>query len=182
MPEQQIDDNLQQQIQKIRLLVFDCDGVLTDGRITVLPDGGESKSFDVRDGLGISLAIRAGLRTAIISGRASSALEHRARDLGIHHLHQKSDDKIDSLDSILKQESLTMAEVAYVGDDLVDLPVMRRVGVAIAVADAILEAKQAAHYVTSLPGGLGAVREAIELILRTQGKWESVVRHYIGEI
>jgi len=178
MPENLIDDHLRERIQKIRLLVFDCDGVLTDGRITFLPDGGQSKSFDVRDGLGISLAIRAGLRTAIISGRESSAVEHRARDLGIHHLRQKSTDKIESLDSILKQESLTMADVGYVGDDLVDIPVMRHVGVAIAVADAVAEAKQAAHYITSLPGGRGAVREAIELILKTQGKWESVTKHY----
>jgi len=184
MSEQQIDDKVREQIQKtrliqkIRLIVFDCDGVLTDGGITVLPDGQESKRFDVRDGLGINLAIRAGLKTAIITGRESSVVEHRAKDLGIHHIYQKSPDKTADLNSILQKESLSLAETAFVGDDLPDLAVMRRVGFAVAVGDAIPEVKLTADYVTSLPGGRGAVREAIELILRTQGKWESAIEHY----
>jgi 3-deoxy-D-manno-octulosonate 8-phosphate phosphatase (KDO 8-P phosphatase) len=162
-------DELETRAKAIRLLLMDCDGVMTDGRLWWTADGDEQKAFHVRDGLGIALCHRAGLRTGIISGRESSATRRRATELGMAYLRQNVRDKLTAFNEILRQARLSANECAYVGDDLVDLPIMRRAGLAIAVADAIEEAKAAAHYVTRHKGGCGAVREAVDLILRVQG-------------
>ena len=146
---------------------MDCDGVLTDGRIWLTPEGNEQKAFHVRDGQGIKLLHAAGIDTGVISGRNSDALAKRARELEMTFIRQQAGDKIAALNDILKAASVTEIECGYIGDDIADIPVMQRVGLAIAVADAAEETKQAAHYVTRLAGGCGAVREVADLILKT---------------
>ncbi len=160
---------------RIRLLLMDCDGVLTDGRIHLLDDGSEMKSFHVRDGQGLALWHRAGGLSGVVSGRASLALEVRARELGIHFVRQGVGDKVAAFESLLAEANVCAAEVAFIGDDLADVPLMRRVGFAVAVADACIEARRAAHHVTKKAGGHGAVRELIELLLRAQKKWRLLV-------
>ena len=164
---------------RIKLLLMDCDGVLTDGRLWLMADGDEQKTFHARDGQGISLFHRAGLKTGIISGRTSSAVERRAQELKMSYVRQEAKDKINALDEILAEAGASANECAYIGDDVADIPVMRRVGLAAAVADAVLETKQAAHYVTELNGGHGAVREVTDLILKAQGKWDEVMRRFL---
>lgn len=161
--------------RRIKLLLMDCDGVLTDGRLWLTEDDDEQKAFHARDGLGISLMHRAGLRTGIITGRKSTAVERRARDLKMSYVHQ-FEDKIKPLSEIIAEAGVSAEECAFVGDDLADIPPMRRVGFAAAVADAVEETKQAAHYVTCLNGGQGAVREVCELILKAQGRWEELMQ------
>jgi 3-deoxy-D-manno-octulosonate 8-phosphate phosphatase (KDO 8-P phosphatase) len=163
---------------KIKLIVMDCDGVLTDGRILLLPDGDETKWFDVKDGHAIVMAHRAGIRTAIISGRRSSAVRTRAKELGIAHLREMAWGKVDHLEAIMAEEEVTSQEVCYIGDDVVDIPVLRRVELGVAVGDAVEEAKDYSHLVTTRGGGSGAVREVIELILKAQGKWEEALERY----
>ena len=165
---------------RLRLLLLDCDGVLTDGRITLVEGGDELKSFHTRDGHGLVLLHRAGLASGIISGRTSSAVERRARDLGIRYVRQGELNKIVAFEEVLAEAGVTSEEVAFVGDDVVDVPLMRRSGLAIAVADATEETRAAAHYVTRLPGGLGAVREVCELILKAQGRWDGLMKRYTG--
>jgi 3-deoxy-D-manno-octulosonate 8-phosphate phosphatase (KDO 8-P phosphatase) len=160
------DTNLAARLARVRILLMDCDGVLTDGLIWLTSDGDEQKTFHVRDGQGIRLLHAAGIETGVISGRASGVLSRRARELEMAFVHQHADDKVKVLKQILKAASLTEAECAFIGDDLVDVPVMQRVSVAFAVADAVAEVKQAADYVTQLPGGRGAVREVADLILK----------------
>jgi 3-deoxy-D-manno-octulosonate 8-phosphate phosphatase (KDO 8-P phosphatase) len=155
---------------------MDCDGVLTDGLLWLTADNDEQKTFHARDGQGISLMHRAGLRTGIISGRKSTAVERRARDLKIAYVHQFAKDKIKALDEIIAEAGVSLEECAFVGDDLADIPVMHRIGLAVAVADAVDETKQAAQYVTELKGGRGAVREVCELILKSQGRWDGMIR------
>ncbi|HVA93542.1 MAG TPA: HAD hydrolase family protein [Candidatus Dormibacteraeota bacterium] len=161
--------------KKIRVLLMDVDGVLTDGRIWLLSrrDGtaSEIKGFSAYDGAGLKMARNAGLRTGVITGRESTAVAQRARECEIEFVFQKRATKIDALEEILRTAGAGDAEVAYVGDDLPDLPVLRRAGLAIAVANAAPEVKRAAHFVTVRRGGDGAVREVIELILKAQGKW-----------
>ena len=159
---------------------MDCDGVLTDGRLTLLADGDEQKTFHARDGQGISLFHRAGMKTGIISGRTSSAVERRAQDLEMSYVRQNAKDKIKALNEILTEAEVSSNECAYIGDDLADIPVMNRVGLAIAVADAVAETKQAAHYVSALNGGYGAVREVTDLILKAQGRWEELMERYLS--
>ena len=158
--------------QQVRLVALDVDGVLTDGGLHYDPEGREQKRFHVADGLGIKLLRRAGLEVAIISGRASPAVAARARELGIAHLHQGVEDKRALLDQLLARLELCPAQVAYMGDDLPDLPVLRVVGFPAAPADARPEVRQAARWVTSAPGGRGAVRELAEHLLKAQGKWD----------
>lgn len=158
---------------------MDCDGVLTDGRIWILESGEDQKAFHTRDGLGIDLLHRAGLRSGIISGRISSALERRAQSLGVSILWQGRDDKRQAFADTLVQARVTNEEVAFVGDDLTDLPLMVQSGLAVAVADAVAEVKAHAHYVTKANGGNGAVREVVELILKAQGRWEDLVKSYL---
>ncbi len=163
---------------KIRLLMMDVDGVLTDGRIIQDSLGHELKVFDVKDGHGIVMAHRAQLRTALISGRGSETITQRAQELGIELVFQKIWNKLEVFEKILVETKLAQEQVAYIGDDLVDIPLLRRVGLAAAVADAVDEVKAAAHLVTQRSGGRGAVREVIELILRAQGHWETLLERY----
>ena len=166
--------------QRIKLLLMDCDGVLTDGRLWLMVAGDEQKAFHVRDGQGISLCHRAGLRTGIITGRTSSAVERRAQGLKMSYVRQEAKDKIKALDEILADAGVTADECAYIGDDVGDIPVMHRVALAVAVADAVTETKQAAHYVTELKGGAGAVRAVCDLILKAQGKWDAVMERFLA--
>ena len=169
---------LQERARKIRILMMDVDGVLTDGRILRDSLGHELKSFDVKDGHGIVMVHRAQIKTALISGQQSEATARRAEELGIELVFQKVWNKLEAYERILADTQLTHAEVAYVGDDLIDIPLLRRVGLAVAVANAVDEVKAVAHLVTRRPGGQGAVREVIELILRAQGQWESLLERY----
>ena len=170
--------DLERRAKGIKLLLMDCDGVLTDGRLTLLADGDEQKTFHARDGHGIKLLHRAGLQTGIISGRASGAVERRAHELGIAYVRQNEKDKIRAFEELLGEGKVSADQCAFVGDDLPDIPVMLRVGLAVAVADAVEETKQAAHYITEHKGGRGAVRDVTELILKSQGRWEELMRRY----
>jgi 3-deoxy-D-manno-octulosonate 8-phosphate phosphatase (KDO 8-P phosphatase) len=169
---------LLERARKTRLLMMDVDGVLTDGRIIQDGHGHELKVFDVKDGHGIVMAHRAKLRTALISGRESETITRRAEELGIELVFQKIWNKLEVYEKILVDTELTHDEVAYIGDDLIDIPLLRRVGLAVAVADAVDEVKATAHLITQRPGGQGAVREVIELILRAQGHWDSLIARY----
>jgi len=159
---------------------MDCDGVLTDGRIWLLENGEDPKAFHTRDGLGIELLHRAGLRSGVISGRVSSALERRARGLGMSFIWQGREDKLQAFAETLAQAEVRNEEVAFVGDDLTDIPLMLRSGLAVAVADAAIETREHAHYVTNARGGRGAVREVVELILKSQGYWDGLVKGYLA--
>jgi 3-deoxy-D-manno-octulosonate 8-phosphate phosphatase (KDO 8-P phosphatase) len=165
---------------RIKLLLMDCDGVLTDGRITLLENGDEEKSFHTRDGHGLVLLHRAGLQSGIISGRTSTLVERRARDLGIAYVRQGTWDKIKDFAEVLAEAGVEENEVAYVGDDVTDIPLMHRCGFAVAVSDATAETRAAAHYTTTLPGGFGAIREVCELILKAQGRWPELMQRYVG--
>jgi 3-deoxy-D-manno-octulosonate 8-phosphate phosphatase (KDO 8-P phosphatase) len=169
---------VERRARRIRLLLMDCDGVLTDGRIELLENGDEQKTFHTRDGQGISLFHRAGLQTGIISGRTSGAVERRAQDLRMSYVQQSVKDKIAALNEILAQANLSADDCAYIGDDLNDVPVMVRVGLAVAVADATVETKQAAHFVTEQKGGHGAVREVTDFILKAQDRWKELMEPY----
>ena len=169
------------QLAKIRLLLLDVDGVMTDGRIIYDDLGGETKAFDVKDGHGIKLLQRAGIRVGIITGRQSTVVDRRAQELGIDLVYQGAKDKLVPFREVLLKTGLTADQVAYVGDDLPDLPVMRRVGFAVTVADAIEEVKPHVHYVTKHPGGRGAVREICDLLLKESGRWENVTSRYFAE-
>jgi 3-deoxy-D-manno-octulosonate 8-phosphate phosphatase (KDO 8-P phosphatase) len=170
---------IERRAARIRLLLMDCDGVLTDGRITLVGDGDEEKSFHVRDGHGIVLLHRAGLRSGIISGRTSTLVERRARELGMNYVKQGTWDKIKEFEEVLSEAGVAEEEVAFIGDDVTDIPLMQRSELAVAVADAAEETRRAAHYVTHLPGGFGAVREVCELILKAQGQWDDLMQRYI---
>jgi 3-deoxy-D-manno-octulosonate 8-phosphate phosphatase (KDO 8-P phosphatase) len=165
---------------KVSLLLLDCDGVLTDGRITLIGEADEQKSFHTRDGHGLVMLHRAGLRSGIISGRASTAVVRRAADLQITFLRQGSLNKIEAFEQLLAEADVDPANVCFVGDDVVDIPLMRRSGFAVAVADGSVDTRAAAHYVTRLPGGFGAVREVCELILKAQGKWDELMKRYLS--
>ncbi len=177
-PSAAIPPAIQQRAQKIRLLVLDVDGVLTDGRIIYTDAGEEIKCFHVRDGLGIRMLQQVGIKVAVITGRHSQVVAHRAQNLQIDHVFQGVRDKTAVLQTLQSQLALTAPETAAVGDDLVDLGMMQRAGLAIAVADAPPEVQARAHWVTSLPGGQGAVRELAEMILKAQGHWQDLLRRY----
>lgn len=163
----------------IKLLLMDCDGVLTDGRLWLLENGDEHKSFHTHDGLGLALFHRAGLKSGIISGRTSTAVERRARELGVEFVHQGDPDKLEAFEQVLRQAGVDENEVAFIGDDLPDIPLMKRSELAVAVADAVDETRLAAHYVTRAEGGRGAVREVVEIILKSQGRWNDLVDEYL---
>ena len=165
--------------KQIKVVLMDVDGTLTTGAVTLLsqPDGSalEIKTFDAHDGQGLTLARTAGLRTGVITGRESPALRRRARELDIEFVYEKQPHKIAAYEEILKKSGAQESEVAFLGDDLPDLTVMRRVGLAVAVGDATPEVKRAAHYVTKAVGGRGAARELVELILKSKGIWEEMI-------
>lgn len=162
----------------IRLLVMDVDGILTDGRVIYTAGGETQVAFDIQDGHGIKLALRVGLTLAIITGRESEVVARRARELGIAELHQKALDKLVVFQDLVARRGLTFGEVACMGDDVLDLPLLLRAGLAITVPGAVDEVRAAAHYVTRRSGGRGAVREAIELLLKAQGHWAAVMERY----
>jgi 3-deoxy-D-manno-octulosonate 8-phosphate phosphatase (KDO 8-P phosphatase) len=160
------------------MMVFDVDGVLTDGSLYFGDDGQEYKAFNSRDGHGIKMLRASGVEPAIITGRTSQVVLFRARNLGIVHLYQGADDKLEAFGQLLAGVNLAPEQIAYMGDDLVDLPVMRRCGLAITVPDAPDEVKARSHYVTLAEAGRGAAREACELIMRTQGTWAEQLALY----
>lgn len=171
-----IDSAVHQRARRVKMLVMDVDGVLTDGRILYGADGAEIEAFFVRDGLGVRAAQRAGLVTAIVTGRASEAVARRAKELGISEIHQGVPNKIQTYEALLRRHGLTDEAVAYVGDDLNDLPLLMRVGFSAAPADAADEVKAKVAYVTAHRGGRGAIREVVELILKAQGSWERAMQ------
>lgn len=162
----------------IKLLAMDVDGVLTDGGIIVHADGGESKKFHVHDGAWIRIWRRQGLQTAIITGRHCHAVGHRMKDLEIDYVYQKAIDKIEVFEKLLKESQVPAAQIAYIGDDVFDLPVLRRVGFAATVADALVDVREAADYVTTAQGGRGAVGELIRYLLKRMGLWEKAMERY----
>ena len=166
-------------LRAIKILGLDVDGVMTDGRVIVHDDGQESKHFHSRDGLGLKILAGCGIEPVIITGRVSRVVEIRARDLGISELHQKVSDKWAVLAGILEKRGLSPQEAAFAGDDLIDLSVLSRVGLALAPADACPEVLAAAHFVSRAAGGRGAVREMVEFILKGRGQWGEVVKNYI---
>ena len=170
---------LRSQFQRVKLFLCDVDGVLTDGAVW-MGGGVETKRFNIRDGLGLKFLQRHGIKVGWVSRRPSSATQQRADDLKIDFVAQSDSGKVGAVESILRQVGLNWPEVCYVGDDVVDLGVLERSGVAVAVADGVAEARAAADYVTKARGGHGAVRETVELILKAQGKWQSVVSEYAG--
>jgi 3-deoxy-D-manno-octulosonate 8-phosphate phosphatase (KDO 8-P phosphatase) len=174
-----ISSSLKKRLTRIKLFLCDVDGVLTDGSVFI---GGERefKRFNIRDGLGLVLAQRAGLKVGWVSARPSLATKLRADELKIDFLVQQGDNigKAAAIEELLAKEKLNWSEVCFVGDDIIDLGPLTRAGFAVAVGDGVAEAKAAAHFVTKAAGGRGAVREAVEMILRVQGKWQPFVKHY----
>jgi len=166
---------------RIRLLLFDVDGVLTDGKVTLHADGTESKQFAIRDGIAMVWAQRAGLKAGFLSARTSATTPHRAAQLGVTLVHQGVTSKLEAYERILADEGVTDEEVAFMGDDVVDLAVLRRVGLSAAPADAVAEVRATVDWVSGCNGGAGAVRELIELVLRAQGLWDGVVASYLHE-
>ena len=168
-----------QKARQISLLLMDVDGTLTDGSVTLAstPDNHavEVKTFDAHDGQGLTLAVTAGLRTGVITGRSSPALRRRCKELDIEFVYEKQGHKIAAYEDILRKTGAKESEVAFLGDDLPDLTVMRRVGLAVAVGNAAPEVKRAADYRTKAPGGKGAARELVELILKSKGVWEEMI-------
>lgn len=164
---------------QVKLVILDVDGVLTDGGITIDSDGRELKRFNVYDGTGIKYLQRCGLQVALLSGRDTEATAIRARQLGIDIVYQGAADKLEVLEEIKRRTGTRESEIAYMGDDLLDLPVMRRIGYPMAPANARPEVRQIAEYVTKVEGGHGAVREAAEHLLRAQKRWGALVERYL---
>lgn len=169
---------MKERARLIRILLLDVDGVLTDGGITIDNNGVESKTFNVRDGHGIKLLQRHGIKVGIITGRSSDVVAHRCRELGIDILYQGAKDKRIPYTEIKQQHALTDQEIAYMGDDIVDLPILRQVGLSATVADADHWVKESVSYVSPFPGGKGAVRDLCEMILDAQGKWQDILTGY----
>jgi len=166
-------------LSKIQMLIMDVDGVLTDGTVIINSDGSEGKNFSIVDGHGVKLWHRAGFQTAIISGRPSGATTVRAEQISIGHVLQGCKRKLPAFEQLLEEVSLSADEVAFIGDDLLDLPLVRRAGLGVAVANAVDELKEAADYITTRKGGEGAVREVIEYILKNNGKWQELMGRYL---
>jgi 3-deoxy-D-manno-octulosonate 8-phosphate phosphatase (KDO 8-P phosphatase) len=166
---------------KIKLVLFDVDGVLTDGKVLLHADGTESKQFDIKDGTGIVWAQRAGLTVGFLSARTSAATGQRAAQLGITLLHQGVASKLESYEQIVDSLLLDDEQVAYMGDDVLDLPVLGRVGLATAPADAVEEVRSRVHWVSAAKGGHGAARDLIEFILRAQNRWDALVAEYVEQ-
>lgn len=169
---------MRERILPVKLLLLDVDGVLTDGRIVYDANGVESKFFNVKDGHGIKMLQRSGIIVGIISGRSSRVVVNRAAELGIEHVYQGALNKTGPYEDILAKTGLADHQVAYMGDDVIDLPILRRVGFAVAPADAVPDVLPLVHYVARSGGGWGAVREVCDLILKEQGSWEAITARY----
>lgn len=178
-----LSSELRKRARKIKLLLMDIDGVLTDGRIYYVPGPRgvfiETKAFYSRDGLGIRLAHEAGLRSGVISGRGGPVVSHRVKELGIHYVYENRLDKLEPYRMILKEARIKDENVCYMGDDLVDLPILIRAGLAVGVANGHPRLRRHVHYWTRNPGGMGAVRETIEVILEAQGKLDAILKYYL---
>jgi 3-deoxy-D-manno-octulosonate 8-phosphate phosphatase (KDO 8-P phosphatase) len=176
--------DIEARARRVELILMDVDGVLTDGRILLLPDGRgsmhEVKAFDVQDGVGITFIHRVGLRSGIITGRTSESVAARAKELGMEIIEQGTWNKLETYGKVCERAKLADSKIAFIGDDLQDLPVLRRVGFAVGVANAVPEVKEVCHLVTERTGGRGAVREALEFILRAQGKWDTIMERYLA--
>jgi 3-deoxy-D-manno-octulosonate 8-phosphate phosphatase (KDO 8-P phosphatase) len=170
---------LTERAKRTKLLILDVDGVLTDGRIILDSEENELKSFHVRDGHGIKMLIKVGIQVAIVTGRYSVVVTRRAQELGIAEVYQRCHIKTVALDHILEKFGLREEEVAYMGDDIVDIPIFRRVGLSIAVNDAADEAKEHAIMITRERGGKGAVREVCDFLLKAKGLWEPLIGEYL---
>lgn len=171
-------DDLAARAARVRLLLLDVDGVLTDGRVVYADDGTEVKRFHVRDGSGLKFWRDAGKRAAIVSGRRSPAVDRRAAELGIAPVLQGEGDKLPAFERVLAELGLDASQVCAVGDDLPDLPVLTRTGLAVAVADACPEVRAVADYMTAVPGGAGAVRDAVEWLMKLTGEWDGVTHQF----
>ena len=165
----------------IRLLIFDVDGVLTDGSLFIGDDGQEYKAFNSRDGHGIKMLQKHGVIVAIITGRTSRVVEHRMENLGVSHVYQGKLEKLPAFEELIAELGIPAEQTAYVGDDVVDLPVMRRVGFAVTVADAVEDVKPFADLVTTRDGGRGAVREVCDFLLKKSGRWAAVANRYFED-
>jgi 3-deoxy-D-manno-octulosonate 8-phosphate phosphatase (KDO 8-P phosphatase) len=174
--------SLEARAAKIRLLLFDVDGVLTDGRILLHGDGSESKVFFIRDGIAMVWAQRAGIRVGLLSGRSSPTTPHRAAQLGITLVHQGVGNKLAVYERILADEDLTDEEVAYMGDDVVDLAVLGRVGLSAAPGDAVADVRDRVDWTSTSRAACGAAREFVEFVLKAQGHWEAIVDRYLNEV
>jgi 3-deoxy-D-manno-octulosonate 8-phosphate phosphatase (KDO 8-P phosphatase) len=173
-----LDEKLIEKMKTIRLLVLDVDGVMTDGKIIMNDMGREIKNFDVKDGHGIKILMRCGIDVILLTGRRSAVVEHRAKDIGIEEVYQGIYNKLEKFEEILQNKSFNYENIAFVGDDIVDIPLLKRVGFSVAVADATEDVKKCVDYITKKAGGDGAVREVCELILQAQGKWIDVAKRY----
>jgi len=167
--------SLEDRARRVRLVLFDVDGVLTDGVVVMHADGSESKGFHIKDGAAIVWAQRAGVQVGLLSARSSGATTHRAAQLAVRIVQQGVTSKASAFDTILKSSGLTEDAVCYMGDDLLDLPVLERAGLSAAPADAAREVRQRVHWVSEAAGGRGAARQLIELVLRAQGRWDEIV-------
>lgn len=176
-----LDPAVRARILPVRLMVFDVDGVLTDGRVIYHDDGSEIKAFDVQDGTGIKLLQRAAIDVALITGRSCRAVDHRAAGLGISKVYQGAIDKLEAYLRLKAETGLRDEEIGFMGDDLIDIPLLRRVGFAVVVPNAVSHVMPYAHYVTRASGGHGAAREICELLLCVQGLWEKVTARYFGD-
>lgn len=172
-------NNFNTRAQHIKLAIFDIDGVMTDGKLLFLPDGSEFKAFNTLDGLGIKMLMMSGIKTAVITGRSSLVVEQRVHNLGINYYFHGREDKLTALNELLAEIKLDYSEIAYLGDDLPDLPVICRVGIGMAVANANDFVKQHAFAITTASGGNGAVREFCERILLAQGKLHTLQQQYL---
>ncbi|MSQ19447.1 MAG: HAD family hydrolase [Betaproteobacteria bacterium] len=178
-PLQQATDNANERMRRVRLMSFDVDGVMTDGTLYFLDSGEEMKAFNVLDGHGIKMLQEAGVRTAIFTARQSPAVERRAKNLGIEFLHQGVENKRVALEQLIASLGLEYADCGYIGDDVIDLPVLRRVGFAASVPNGAAIVQSHVHYVTKASGGRGAVREVCERILAAQGKLDAALARYL---
>ena len=167
-----------EKVKNVKLLLLDVDGVLTDGRIIYDSRRRDAKFFDVHDGLGVYALSRLGIPTILVTAKGSKTLHHRAKDMRVAEVYEDVVPKTKILDKVLKKYNVTLDEICFVGDDLVDLCIMKKVGFAVAVFNACPEVKQSSHYITLKEGGRGAVREVAELILKSQGKWSGLVEGY----
>ncbi len=174
-------EQVRERASHIRLILLDVDGVLTDGTVMIGSEGGEAKPFFIRDGLALVWARRNGLEVGLLSGRPSGATTRRARELGIPIVSQGSNDKREAFRNILETHGFEAGNVAYMGDDLVDLPILARAGLSTAPADAVDDVRSRVHWISSRPGGRGAVRELVELILDAQDRWAAIVAAHEAE-
>ena len=173
-----IPNEIIEKAKRVKVFIVDIDGVMTDGRIVYSGYGDELRFFDVQDGFGITLLNRAGIKTVIVTAGKSKIIRHRARDLKVSKTYHGFMDKVDAFNDLLELFKVTPEEVCFIGDDLIDIPILKRAGFAVAVSNAVDEVKELAHHITANKGGRGAVREICDLILKSQGKWDLVTSKY----